>query len=69
MLNKAYTYSLTHSLTCLLIYADIVAVNINLLGSSLFNDHCVVVKKTISVALLLHPGLGLALSDSEQWRT
>ena len=28
-----------------------------------------VVTKTISVALLLYPGLGLALSESEQWRS
>ena len=28
-----------------------------------------VVTKTISVALLLYPGLGLALSESKQWRS
>jgi hypothetical protein len=27
-----------------------------------------VITKTISVALLLYPGLGLALSESEQWQ-
>ena|SRR5688572_2950581 len=34
----------------------------------LFNDHCVITK-TISVALLLHPGLGLALTEYDQWRS
>src|SRR5688572_23052562 len=34
----------------------------------LFND-CCVATKTISGSLLLYPGLGLALSENEQWRS
>src|SRR5688572_969590 len=36
--------------------------------SSFLTTSCVVTK-TLSVALLLYPGLGLALSESEQWRS